>query len=192
MRWRRPWTLYELKVEPYKFPLRRTNFCSASSTKFKYCLDGDFETKTLIAACRNKKCVYNCLFNKPYVTIGPVYNKNWRNSVALNLENESRGLGRLENSEEQYSLRIFNLALITEISLPDSFESREYYFSCTHADKSFFIIPKHTKCMYSNGTCETILIGSNDNGLVPLWWSSSRHVIYSSSVRIIWFTLWKT
>lgn len=58
------------------------------------------------------------MFNKPYVPIGPVYSKNCRNYVALNFEYESRALGRLANSEGQYFLRIFNLADITEISLP--------------------------------------------------------------------------
>lgn len=89
-----------------------------------------------------------------------MYSKNWRNSVALNLEKTSRDLGRLAKSEGQYDFKIFNLSHIIEIDLPESFDKREY-LPWIHAVKSFFTTPRHTRCMYSKGTCETILIGSD-------------------------------
>jgi len=87
-------------------------------------------------------------------------------SFALYLEYISSDLGRLAKSEGQYFLRIFILVDISEIDAPDNFDKRENLPNI-HADKSFFITPKHTRCMYSNGTCETIPIGRFDNGLLP-------------------------
>jgi len=69
--------------------------------KFKYASDGEAEIKILIATCKSKKCVYTSCFRIPYVTTGPVYKRNWRNSVALYFPHALSDLGRLAKSDGQ-------------------------------------------------------------------------------------------
>jgi len=71
--------------------------------------------------------------------------------------------GKFRGTIISKNLESINLESIREICLSENFEVREY-LPYVHADRSFFITLKHTRCIYSKGTCDTIPIESNDNG----------------------------